>query len=139
MKKDELRTGDRIEVYRNLHKDCFSIRLLRKYEGRANRDTFPEEGRVVKHLFNDEQLHMENVKFAVQPAGRAKVLRERKKNVHAFVRGTYIESGIHAWQSVASYNPYKRGYFFTSFGGDIRRINEARRVSLSDGKVFVNP
>ena len=122
--KEKLETGDRIEVYRNLHKDCFSIR---------------KNGRVVKHLFNDEKLDMEDVKFAVQPAGRVKVLRERKKNVHAFVRGTYISKGLAAWQSVASYNPYKYGHFFTSFGGNASPIYEARRATLSDGKVFVNP
>jgi hypothetical protein len=30
---------------------------------------------------------LNNVKFAVQPAGRAKVLTDKRKNVHAFVRG----------------------------------------------------
>ena len=130
MKKDNLQFGDRIEVYRNLHKDCFSIR---------------KNGRVVKYIYNNDKLHMSDVKFAVQPAGRAKVLREGRKNVHAFVRGIYAGGpteygeGQAAWQSVAHYNPYKHGYFFTIFGGNIRRINEARKASLSDGKVFVNP
>jgi hypothetical protein len=30
---------------------------------------------------------LNNVKFAVQPAGRYRVLTDRRKNVHAFVRG----------------------------------------------------
>lgn len=36
---------------------------------------------------------MSEVKFAVQPAGRARVLREKRKNVHAFVRGNVEEVG----------------------------------------------
>ena len=127
MKREPLRYGDRIEVYRNLHKDCFSIR---------------KNGRVVRYIYNDEQLHLHNVKFAVQPAGRAKVLREGRKNVHAFVRGLYsgdlAQEPMRAWQAVAHYNPYKHGYFFTSFGGNVRQINKARRASLTEGKVYVN-
>ena len=55
-----------------------------------------------------------DVKFAVQPAGRAKVLRERKKNVHAFVRGTVARNPIMAHQQVVSYNPYEMDSFFTT-------------------------
>jgi hypothetical protein len=125
MKKDELQFGDRIEVYRNLHKDCFSIR---------------KNGRVVRYLYNNEKLHLHDVKFAAQPAGRAKVLREGRKNVHAFVRGLYSGMrSIWAWQSVASYNPYKYGHFFTSFGGNASPIHKAKRATLSEGKVYVNP
>lgn len=124
MKKDKLRTGDRIEVYRNLHKDCFSIR---------------KNGRVVKYIYDDEQLHMRDVKFAVQPAGHAKVIREQKKNVHAFVRGTYEGQPPYAHQAVVHYNPYRHDYFFTIFGGNISPIYKARRATLTDGKVYVNP
>jgi len=124
--KEKLQTGDRIEVYRNLHKDCFSIR---------------KNGRVVKYIYDDDKLHMMDVKFAVQPAGRAKVLRERKKNVHAFVRGIYTapSESVDAWQYRATYNPYKMGCFFTTFGGNTSPIHSATRATLSRGKVFVNP
>ena len=59
----------RVETYFNLHKKCLSYR--------------PSGGKV-QHAHT---LLLNNVKFAVQPAGREKVLREKKKNVHAFVRG----------------------------------------------------
>ena len=116
----ELKPGDRVEVYRNLHKDCFSVR---------------KNGLVVKHIYNDEDLYMRDVKFVVQPAGRAKVLKEKRKNVHAFVRGTYQESGS-TMQTVAHYNPYKFGHFFTIFGGNVTPIHEARRVTLHKGQVY---
>ena len=125
MKIDELRTGDRIEVYRNLHKDCFSIR---------------KNGLVVGYIYDDEKLSMKDVKFAVQPAGRVKVLRERKKNVHAFVRGIYTapSESMEAWQYRATYNPYKMDSFFTTFGGNTTPIYTAKRVTLSRGKVYAN-
>lgn len=125
--KEKLETGDRIEVYRNLHKDCFSVR---------------KNGRVVKYISNEEELYMQNVKFAVQPAGRAKVLREGKKNVHAFVRGTYIDGPFPAYfPTRAAYNPYLHGYFFTSEndGKRLKPIYESEKVILSDGKVWVKP
>lgn len=59
------------EAYFNLHKQCLSVRPTCR-------------GGKVTHM---NAVWFANVRFAVQPAGRAKVLREGKKNVHAFVRG----------------------------------------------------
>jgi len=119
---EELLDGDRIEVYRNLHKDCFSIR---------------KNGKVVKYVYDTDELYMKDIKFVVQSAGHAKVLREQKKNVHAFVRGTYDENKRGTMQMVAHYNPYRYDYFFTIFGGNVRPLYEARKVALSRGKVYV--
>ena len=124
MKQDALQHGDRVEVYWNLHKLCFSIR---------------KNGRVVKHLHEGpEYLTLTDVKFAVQPAGRAKVLREKKKNVHAFIRGTINFESPVAYQEFVSYNPYKGDTFMVTFGGFMTPIHKARRVTLSDGKVYAN-
>jgi len=123
MKNNTLQDGDRVEVYRNLHKNCFSIR---------------KNGRVVDYRYDDEMLTLVDVKFAVQPAGRAKVLREQKKNVHAFIRGTVSFETPVAYQELVSYNPYKGDTFFVTFGGLQNPIHKARRVTLSDGKVWAN-
>ena len=69
----------KVDVYRNLHKKCWSIRSV-------------ATGRVVAHK---SDATVANAKFIVQPAGRAKVLREKKKNVHAFIRGEWIETGLY--------------------------------------------
>ena len=61
----------RVEVYRNLRTGTWSERRL-------------NTGRVERHPL---WVTMSNVTFAVQPAGRDKVRREGRKNVHAFVRG----------------------------------------------------
>lgn len=96
----------RYEVYWNLHKGAFSLRSL----------SGDSKGKVVarKNFFR-----MKDVKFAVQPAGRERVLRERSKNVHAFVRGSqpdvaddWDDSLLNSmtlsdeWVRV-TYNPYK--------------------------------
>jgi len=92
-----------VEVYRNLHKKCWSVR---------------QGGKVKVHT---SYICLQDVKFVVQPAGREKVLREQKKNVHAFVKGYLISHktindgwrGLSiAWtMDVVTYNPYKHPYF----------------------------
>ena len=64
------------------------------------------------------RLYLTNATFAVQPAGREKVLREGRKNVHAFVTGTYYALGSNfktaMWSDGArevTYNPYKNDTF----------------------------
>ena len=57
----------RIEVYFNLHKKVFSVR---------------QGGRVLHH---SPCVVIHNPRFVVQDGGRRRVLREGRKNVHAFV------------------------------------------------------
>lgn len=128
----DLKYGDKIEVYRNLHKKCFSVR---------------HKGKVVGYLQDSEQLSLTNVKFVVQPAGRAKVLRENKKNVHAFVRGEYtgfINNLIEKMHfgpfhdldfSSVSYNPYKSDKFIVESDG--KPIAWYQDVLIRGGKVLV--
>ena len=90
-----------VEVYRNLHKKCWSIR---------------QGGKVKVHT---SYLCLKDAKFVVQPAGREKVLREQKKNVHAFVKGYLISASesnrltedIEWTCDAVTYNPYKHPYF----------------------------
>ena len=146
----DLKYGDKIEVYRNLHKNCFSVR---------------HKGKVVGYLYDDEQLALTNVKFVVQPAGRAKVLRENKKNVHAFVRGEYVgfigfrsgpydkKVGLGGYESVlpteemyfgkfedldfyaVSYNPYKSDKFVVKETG--KPIESNSEALIKGGKVLL--
>ena len=84
----------RVEVYFNLHKKCFSVR---------------HAGKVI---FHSNLVRLKNVQFVVQPAGRAKVLKEGRKNVHAFVRGTLVtEPKYRGVLNMATYNPYKYSTF----------------------------
>mgnify|MGYP003116630655 FL=1 len=85
----------RVEIYFNLHKKVFSMR---------------HKGKVIAHVYN---AMLKDVSFVVQPAGRAKVLRDKKKNVHAFARGELIEQVPvdNYVGNVAKYNPYKAATF----------------------------
>ena len=104
----------RVETYWNLHKRVFSVRAL---EGE-------EKGRVVQHVSHQT---LNNVTFSVQPAGRAKVIEEKRKNVHAFVRGTegaggslasYYPLSSDVWWTI-TYNPYKYDSFVDTFGNPV--------------------
>ena len=73
-KMDLIDSGKTVSVYYNLHRKCLSMRV---------------KGVVVDH---PHAVVLKNVKFRVQPAGRAKVLKEKRKNVHAFVCGQLVET-----------------------------------------------
>ena len=90
----------RVEVYRNLHKRCWSVRAL---EG-------PQKGRVIAH---EHDFILEACSYAVQPAGRDKVRRTGRKNVHAFIRGTLPSEPMVMWPGTrgVTYNPYKHDGF----------------------------
>ena len=148
MRKETLHHGDRVEIYRNLHNNTFSVRLLRPRSGRAD-PRWSEKGKIVRHIENWEILRLTNAKFAVQPAGRAKVIREKRKNVHAFIRGTVDMAGGYLGKAPpheifeVSYNPYKSD----KFQKDLASLNNfqrfipiytAPRVAISHGKVYVN-
>lgn len=69
----------KVEVYRNLHKNgiVYSIRDQKTK-------------RVIGYSSN---LTLKDVKFCVNQTGRERVLREKRKNVHAFIRGTIVSGG----------------------------------------------
>ena len=98
--------GLRVEGYYNLHKGRFSVRAL---EG-------PDKGRVVGHL---ERLGLAGVKFKVSEAGRQRVLREKRKNVHARVQGTLVNpDALTNCEDRVSYNPYRGGTFYNTETGE---------------------
>ncbi len=69
----------KVKVYRNLHKDCYSVMAA---EG-------PNYGRVIAHR---DRVVLRNATFTVSQAGRQRVLDTGRKNVHAFVRGEWDEA-----------------------------------------------
>ena len=103
------------EVYYNLRKKLFSIRI---------------KGKVKNHT-NNVVIH--NPKFVVQQGGRKRVLKTKQKNVHAFVRGTYVGNiGIDFDHSLrkAYYNPYYSSTFIDAVLGT--PIHEAEYAWLSN-------
>jgi len=83
-----------VDVYRNLQKGCWSVR----------------QAGIVKYHTN--YVFLRDVKFTVSQAGRNRVLREKRKNVHAFIRGTLaipktMPKEIDFEFTPVTYNPYK--------------------------------
>lgn len=102
-----------VEVYWNLHKRCFSIR----------------DASTKLVIAYASQVMLSSVEFKVSEAGRQRVLRERRKNVHAVVRGTWIRGARPAdfteWSPVV-YNPYRAGHFaMLSHGEPIYKASHA--------------
>mgnify|MGYP003134769093 CR=1 FL=1 len=94
---------DRVRVYYNLHKKCFSIQDYKT-------------GLVIKHT---NQLNLSNAMFVVRKSGNERVRSEGKKNVHAFVNGIVsdkssghlvVSNSFHNSYKVR-YNPYEMDYF----------------------------
>lgn len=91
-----LTSGQRVRIYFNLHKQMLSV-MDKKTR------------RVIAHA---DFIHLDDVKFIVSVAGLARVRREKRKSVIAFVEGNYIPSRGEKiidnpdWQSVY-FNPYK--------------------------------
>ena len=110
----------RVEVYFNLHKYIWSVRSAKT-------------GRVILHT---DKVHIRNPEFVVRQSGRNRVLREGKKNVHAFVRGeaTYFDDfdpdhhPNYLDYTLVSYNPYKHDTFVDVC--DVRPVRKAKRAVL---------
>ena len=90
-------TSKPVHVYRNLHKNCLSVRQL---------------GIVRCHVDN---IVLNNATFVVNEKGRNKVRKEKKKNVHAYIKGTVVDARKtdhlpFYWENVY-YNPYKCDFF----------------------------
>ena len=112
-----------VYVYKNLHKDCWSIK---------------QHGLVKAHIPQGETIGLWDCYFHVDRKGREKVLREKKKNVHAFVKG-YLQDAewmIEYPQGTAvevTYNPYKYETFVDKHTEKF--VYYANEVKLEHNKV----
>ena len=106
-----------VEVYRNLHKKCWSVR---------------QGGKVRLHT---DYICLEKAELKVLQKGRERVLKEQSKNVHAFIKGFLVHPNVingfeklnnHTWIDVG-YNPYKCGSFVTGSG---REVKSAKYVDM---------
>lgn len=89
----------RVKVYKNLHKDCYSVVNL-------------ATGRVCDH---SHAVVLYNAEFRVSEKGRQRVLRTKQKNVHAYVVGVLASMRGKVFPDykpkIAYYNPYKTKTF----------------------------
>jgi hypothetical protein len=96
--------GRPVDIYWNLHKDCFSVRA------RTGRDA----GRVIAHIAHGV---LRNARFVVNQGGRKRVIAERRKNVHAFIRGEWAGIDTSTDGIAITYNPYLHDTFVEKHTG----------------------
>jgi hypothetical protein len=115
-------------LYRNLRTGGFSI----KYKG------------IV--VARDNLFTMRKVTFHVNENGRKKVIKEKQKNVHAFIVAKKFDRPAMVSESVydiiklreykeVSYNPYGADHFFLVETNE--PIYNACHVICIDGKVYI--
>jgi hypothetical protein len=99
-------------VYWNLHKQMWSVR------DQATK-------KVILHL---PSMILQNCAFKVSEAGRRRVIREGRKNVHAGIIGDLIEATLSSTDKEGKpiyYNPYKQSTF-TCNGEAVDHVDTVR-------------
>jgi hypothetical protein len=97
MKPFKARTIDplrAVRVYRNLQRNTFSV---------------VQDGLVKAHM---DQLCLKDVTPVVSLAGRERVVKEGRKNVHAYLRGLIDDAPKPSVCVELTYNPYKSCSFY---------------------------
>ena len=106
----ELDEGREVFVYKNLHKNCWSIK---------------QDGLVKAHA---TEVNLYNCRFKISRAGQRRVRKEKRKNVHAGVVGI-LEDDFYkpCWEDYpedmmieTTYNPYKNDTFIEKESGKAR-------------------
>ena len=107
--------GVYVHVYRNFNRNCWSVR----YRGRV--------------IFLADNIKLEDCSFHIQPAGQARVRRERVKNVHAYIKGRLTHNLADTkWNEYVgghrgiTYNPYRHERFM-----DIYKRSDGRELLSS--------
>jgi len=118
----------KVRVYYNLHKECWSVQHF-------------VDGHGWRLFSHNRRFDLFETKFSVSKSGRDRVLREHKKNVHAYVIGYTFQNGVVPLQYYSQerirYNPYQEEYFFREKDGKKLAVEYSPWVSFhSDGTLI---
>jgi hypothetical protein len=116
----------RVRVYYNLHKKKLSVlhKTKKGWRLREHRDS----------------IKLKDARFIIYEAGRQRVLKEKRKNVHAYIEGTERHSPLPSLFYKArpvKYNPYYMSQFMTM---DFKPLFESKFCYIdckSDNKILV--
>jgi hypothetical protein len=117
--------GQQVRVYFNLHKKMLSVQT--KQNG---------QWKLIGHA---EDVYLHNVAFKVSEAGRQRVIKNKRKNVHAFIVGE-ITDGFKSLDLdpflTVRYNPYE----MDKFQCQGENISSAKTVIINGRHVYAqNP
>jgi hypothetical protein len=90
-----------VEVYRNLNA-----------KGPGYTYSVRQKGKVIAHL---QSVTLRDCTLVVQPGGRDRVRREKRKNVHAYIKGYLCDTGSASVR--LTYDPYSHDTFVTKAEG----------------------
>lgn len=94
-----------LEVYRNLNSGLLSV---------------SQDGLIV---FYTDEIQLKDVKLVVRESGRKRVLIEKRKNVHAFLKGYINETDVSfSPNNTLYYNPYKTEKFVNEQNESIKEV-----------------
>lgn len=118
-----------IDVYYNRHKKLLSLRATKG----------EKSGLVISYA---PKVHLVNCEFRVNEAGRQRVLQQKRRNVHACVRGTQTSLYHELMEDFDSradvvrltYNPYKHSAFVRVDTGTA--VKTAERVLIDGDRIF---
>ena len=115
-----------VEVYRNLHRNCYSIK---------------QDGLVKAHA---DELTLNHCTFHVNANGRERVRETKRKEVHAWIKGflsDIMPVDPPKWFDQVFYNPYKNDTFMHrvetgAMSATFCEIVKANTVTLTPDGVY---
>jgi hypothetical protein len=121
----ELDLKREVSIYRNLNSGCWSVK---------------QDGLVKGHIQYSSPFALTDVQFKVSEPGRLRVIRERRKNVHAVARGILSE---HAPPPIPdpdkaqkiTYDPYKYESFVIKATEE--PIHLCDKVVVQNGSILI--
>jgi hypothetical protein len=122
-------------IYYNLHKGGFTVQHWVEGKGWRKKDTI-------------DSLMAYNATFKVYENGRQKVIKEKQKNVHAFIlceKFSEIKTTIDMFSKQLYYNPYKTNAFIdkgtqkpVDFVANLYLDSFVRDTGKKAGAIFYN-
>ncbi len=120
--------GKRVKVYKNLHNGLWSIKDVKT-------------GLVLGHT---SEVTLFDCEYKVSQKGRERVLKEKQKNIHAYIIGSYLgdyfntkkeitKSGYASMQNgteTVTYNPYKENHFTTLESNRTKVIKKSKYCTM---------
>jgi hypothetical protein len=114
----------RVRVYRNLTRGDFSV------QGKVN-----GSWKVIDHV---DKITLRNPRFLVSESGRRRVVRERRKNVHAKIEGDQTKYRKPPGNATRiAYDPYCLPYFFWKDDCDPVEDEEYEFITIGDSGIWV--
>lgn len=140
--------GNRITPYKNREIDySLPVYIYRNLHKRGVEYSIRQKGLVVGHT---DAVAVRDAQFIVNNKGQERVRREKRKNVHAFVKGIISQDGVMGTTAIREeritnelplpckilYNPYQHNSFFYTLGAKRISVNSAQGVIINRKGVF---